>query len=102
MTLADSATQTFLSTKEVVVLATLQPDGSPLAMPMWFLHDPTAITMISVDGLQKVAKDAFPTASVYGKSGDPSLRLITCGGPFDQATGHYTDNIIVYAHLVGS
>jgi hypothetical protein len=55
-----------------------------------------------VDGLQKVAKDAFPTASVYGKSGDPSLRLITCGGPFDQATGHYTDNIIVYAHLVGS
>jgi LPXTG-site transpeptidase (sortase) family protein len=53
-----------------------------------------------VDGLQKVAKDAFPTASVYGKAGYPSLRLITCGGPFDQATGHYVDNIIVYAHLV--
>jgi hypothetical protein len=52
-----------------------------------------------VDGLQKVAKDAFPTASVYGKAGYPSLRLITCGGPFDQATGHYVDNIIVYAHL---
>jgi hypothetical protein len=28
------------------------------------------------------------------------LRLITCGGPFDRATGHYVDNIIVYAHLV--
>jgi LPXTG-site transpeptidase (sortase) family protein len=53
-----------------------------------------------VDGLQKVAKDAFPTASVYGRAGYPSLRLITCGGPFDQATGHYVDNIIVYAHLV--
>jgi LPXTG-site transpeptidase (sortase) family protein len=53
-----------------------------------------------VDGLQKVAKNAFPTASVYGQAGDPSLRLITCGGPFDQATGHYLDNIIVYAHLV--
>ncbi len=59
------------------------------------------VAAFAVDGLQKVAKDAFPTASVYGKSGDPSLRLITCGGPFDQATGHYTDNIIVYAHLVG-
>ena len=58
------------------------------------------VAAFAVDGLQKVAKDAFPTASVYGKSGDPSLRLITCGGPFDQATGHYTDNIIVYAHLV--
>ena len=60
------------------------------------------VAAFTVDGLQKVAKDAFPTASVYGKSGDPSLRLITCGGPFDQATGHYTDNIIVYAHLIGS
>jgi LPXTG-site transpeptidase (sortase) family protein len=60
------------------------------------------VARFAVDGLQKVAKDAFPTASVYGKSGDPSLRLITCGGPFDQATGHYTDNIIVYAHLAAS
>jgi LPXTG-site transpeptidase (sortase) family protein len=60
------------------------------------------VAAFAVDGLQRVAKDAFPTASVYGKAGYPSLRLITCGGPFDQATGHYTDNIIVYAHLVGS
>jgi LPXTG-site transpeptidase (sortase) family protein len=60
------------------------------------------VAAFAVDGLQKVAKDAFPTASVYGKADYPSLRLITCGGPFDQATGHYTDNIIVYAHLVRS
>jgi LPXTG-site transpeptidase (sortase) family protein len=53
-----------------------------------------------VDGVQKVAKDAFPTAAIYGKAGYPSLRLITCGGAFDQATGHYVDNIIVYAHLI--
>jgi sortase (surface protein transpeptidase) len=58
------------------------------------------VAAFTIDGLQKVAKDAFPTASVYGKAGYPSLRLITCGGPFDQATGHYRDNIIVYAHLV--
>ena len=58
------------------------------------------VAAFAVDGLQRVAKDAFPTASVYGKSGYPSLRLITCGGPFDKATGHYVDNVIVYAHLV--
>jgi LPXTG-site transpeptidase (sortase) family protein len=52
-----------------------------------------------VDGVQKVAKDAFPTASVYGKANYPSLRLITCGGTFDAASGHYLYNIIVYAHL---
>jgi PPOX class probable F420-dependent enzyme len=54
MSLADPAIQRFLATKEVVVLATVQPDGAPLAMPMWFLHDPTALTMLSVEGTQKV------------------------------------------------
>jgi LPXTG-site transpeptidase (sortase) family protein len=58
------------------------------------------VAAFAVDGLQRVAKDAFPTASVYGRSGYPSLRLITCGGPFDKATGHYADNVIVYSHLV--
>ena len=54
MTLADIAIQRFLASKDVVVLATVQPDGAPLAMPMWFLHDPAALTMISVDSTQKV------------------------------------------------
>ena len=53
-TLADALVQAFLATKDVVVLATLKPDGAPLAMPMWFLHDPASLTMISVDNLQKV------------------------------------------------
>jgi PPOX class probable F420-dependent enzyme len=52
--LADPAIRRFLDTKDVVVLATVQPDGAPLAMPMWFLHDPAALTMISVEGTQKV------------------------------------------------
>jgi hypothetical protein len=29
----------------------------------------------------------------------PVLRLITCGGSFDRATGHYRDNVIVDASL---
>jgi len=53
-TLADPAIQRFLATRDVAVLATVQADGAPLAMPMWFLHDPTALTMISVEGTQKV------------------------------------------------
>ena len=46
--------QRFLATRYVAVLATVQPDGAPLAMPMWFLHDPAALTMLSVDDLRKV------------------------------------------------
>src|SRR5256884_9577518 len=54
MSLGDSAIQRFLATKDVAILATVQADGAPLAMPMWFLHDPAALTMISVEGTQKV------------------------------------------------
>jgi PPOX class probable F420-dependent enzyme len=52
--LADPKIQRFLDTKEIVVLATTNPDGAPLATAMWFLHDPAALTMISVANLQKV------------------------------------------------
>jgi len=60
------------------------------------------VAAFTVDGVQKVAKDVFPTAVIYGRAPYPGLRLITCGGPFDRATGHYADNIIVYAHLLRS
>jgi PPOX class probable F420-dependent enzyme len=53
-TLAAPPIRTFLTSRDVVVLATVKPDGGPLAMPMWFLYDPGTLTMISVDGLAKV------------------------------------------------
>lgn len=51
---ADARIQRFLATKDVAILATVQPDGAPLAMPMWFLHDSSSLTMISIEGTQKV------------------------------------------------
>ncbi len=54
-----------------------------------------------VDKVERYAKDAFPTAAVYGDSTHRSeLRLITCGGDFDDETGHYVDNVVAYAHLL--
>jgi hypothetical protein len=53
-----------------------------------------------VDGVQVASKTAFPTQAVYGNTSYSSLRLVTCGGPFDDAAGHYLDNIVVYAHLL--
>ena len=47
------------------------------------------VAAFAVDGVQKAARHAFPTAAVYAKGGYPGLCLITCGGPFDQAAGHY-------------
>lgn len=54
MTFDDPRVQRFLATKDVVVLATVGPDGAPLATPMWFLHDASTLTLISVDETQKV------------------------------------------------
>jgi sortase (surface protein transpeptidase) len=44
----------------------------------------------------EVRKDSFPTAEVYGGDRDRVLVLVTCGGPFDPASG-YRDNIVVFA-----
>ena len=50
-----------------------------------------------VRSIQTYLKDQFPTEEVYGPTPDAELRLITCGGAFDSATGHYLSNIVVYA-----
>jgi sortase (surface protein transpeptidase) len=55
-----------------------------------------------VDSLESVPKDHFPTQKVYGMVEFPGLRLITCGGSFDTGSGHYLNNIIVYAHLIST
>ena len=51
----------------------------------------------TITGLQQTLKTAFPTQAVYGSVPYPALRLITCGGTFDYATGHYLSSIIVFA-----
>lgn len=43
------------------------------------------------------AKTTLPAAEVFASDVGPRLVLLTCGGPFDQATRHYADNIVVYA-----
>jgi PPOX class probable F420-dependent enzyme len=54
MSFDDPRIQRYLATKDIVVLGTINPDGSPLVTAMWFLHDEDALTLISVDDLQKV------------------------------------------------
>ncbi|MEV7624042.1 class F sortase [Actinoplanes sp. NPDC089786] len=53
----------------------------------------------SVTKTARYAKDRFPTDAVYGAIDHAGLRLITCGGDFDDRAGHYRDNIVVFATL---
>jgi len=58
-----------------------------------------SLAVFRITAVQMYAKVRFPTAAVYGPVPDAELRLITCGGTFDQAAGHYLSNVIVSATL---
>lgn len=55
-----------------------------------------------VDKVRKYPKDDFPTMKVYGPVDHPALRLVSCGGAFNEDTGHYESNIIAFADLVAA
>ena len=46
--------------------------------------------------MRRVRKAALPT-SIYTRTGERRLVLVTCGGPFDAKTKRYRDNVIVTA-----
>jgi LPXTG-site transpeptidase (sortase) family protein len=56
-----------------------------------------AVVKFKVDGVQQFQQDNFPTAQVYGNTKYAGLRLITCGGEFNRATGEYLANTVVFA-----
>jgi sortase (surface protein transpeptidase) len=59
-----------------------------------------SLAVFRVTAVHSYLKTRFPSVAVYGPEPDAQLRLITCGGTFDYATGHYLSNVIVYAVLV--
>jgi sortase (surface protein transpeptidase) len=54
-------------------------------------------TRFTVGRLERHPKTALPTNRIWTTTSKPVLRLITCDGSFNHATGHYRDNLIVYA-----
>lgn len=55
--------------------------------------------IFKVISLKQVSQADFPTAQIYGNIKYAGLRLITCGGTFNSAKGHYSDNTVVFAAL---
>ena len=83
MGLDEARIQGFLATKDVAVLATVQADGAPLAMPMWFLHNPATLTMISVADTQKVRnlhRDPRVCVVAEAVAGDGDVRGVAVRG----------------------
>jgi sortase (surface protein transpeptidase) len=53
-----------------------------------------------VDSLERYSQSDFPTDKVYGPIPFAGIRLITCSGKYDHATKRYSNNLVVYGHLV--
>ena len=64
---------------------------------IWVKREDGTEVRFVVQRLEQVPKTRFPTHEVYGPQPYAALRLITCGGAFDRSTGHYVDNVIVFA-----
>jgi len=75
------------------------PDAPPGTV-VEVVGDGGRVTRWQVERTEQHPKTRFPTEAVYLPALQPELRLVTCGGEFDRATGHYVDNVVVYASLL--
>jgi hypothetical protein len=57
--------------------------------------------VFEVYGVEVFAKKDFPGREVYGATGYPELRVITCGGSFTRRGG-YQGNVVAFARLVAA
>ncbi|MEV1021128.1 class F sortase [Streptomyces sp. NPDC050264] len=54
--------------------------------------------VFEIHGIDVVDKTDFPDRRVYGGTGLPELRVITCGGSYNKRTG-YAGNVVLYGLL---
>jgi sortase (surface protein transpeptidase) len=68
------------------------------------IRDDGRVAEFTVDDVQVLTRERFDARQAYGprRSGRAELRLITCGGTFDDVSRTYTANVIVSAYLTGT
>ncbi len=49
---------------------------------------------------RQYGKELLPTDAIFAREGEPTLALVTCGGPFDGR--RYEDNVVVFARPAGA
>ena len=61
------------------------------------IGEPHSSVRYRVAAVRTYPKQTGIPPDVFTRAGSPRLVLITCGGPFDSATGNYEDNVVLYA-----
>lgn len=62
-------------------------------------RDDGLTAVFTVAAVEVHAGSDFPDRRVYGAARRPEIRLITCGGGYDEQSRSYLGNVVVYAHL---
>jgi sortase (surface protein transpeptidase) len=61
-----------------------------------------SVAHFAVKSVETYLKAQFPSQKVYGPHGYRGLQLVTCGGDFDKASGHYLSNVVAFTTLVST
>ncbi|MGB3329574.1 MAG: class F sortase, partial [Thermomicrobiales bacterium] len=64
-------------------------------------NDGTVYTYV-VDWVKQVDATVAPGDDIVGATAQPSLTLMTCGGPWNSAVSEYTQRTVVRAHLIST
>ncbi len=59
-------------------------------------------TQYVIAAVNRTKKTRIDWQEVFSREGEHRLVIVTCGGTFDRAAGHYEDNVIVTATPVGA
>jgi sortase (surface protein transpeptidase) len=59
-----------------------------------------SVVRYRIDKVEQHAKAEFPTETVYHRTELPEIRLVTCGGAFNQNIREYEDNIIAFGTII--
>lgn len=55
-------------------------------------------TEFIVASVQYLPRATLSVKTLFARTGEPALVIITCGGSFDEATRSYSDNVVAVAH----
>jgi hypothetical protein len=92
-----------------VIVGHIDMNGPGVFYKLHIMKPGDTVTITRADGskpvfrvkqVEQYLKATFPTKLVYGNLDHAGLRLITCGGTFNSQTGHYEDNLVVFADLI--
>jgi sortase (surface protein transpeptidase) len=56
-----------------------------------------SVARFVIDRVEQFPKDSFPTSVIFGPTPGPTLRLVTCGGAFDETRRSYLQNLVAFA-----